>query len=110
MFIKNSDVHQVEVVQVKESQNENWEEIKTKIENDGHGILYFDYMSPRNKRLDFRILTTRKSQGCQETYLLFELRNKSVYGEYKRSIFSEICTQFVHFLTVFNKFGCLSIT
>ena len=83
MFVKSSDVDQFLTVEVKESQNDKWEDIKSKVEFKGTASFYFDYMSRGDKHLDFRILTTRISQNDQKSYLLFEVKNKLVFGEYQ---------------------------
>ena len=82
VFIKSSDVDRFLTVEVKESQNDEWEDLKSKVKFKGRDLFYFDYMSPRDKHLDFRILTTRKSQSGQQPYLLFEINDKLVFGEY----------------------------
>ena len=90
----NSDVDKFLTIQVKESHKEEWEKVvNPKIEDDGNGSFFFNFMSPQDKVLDFRILITRKSQGQQETYLFFEIGNKLVYSKYKRKNFLWFASQ-----------------
>ena len=96
LIIKKCNVGEIYKVQVKESTDDQWEDLNTEIQ-DIRDVYMIKFKGKHKKRYDFRMLTSKITKGS-EPFLLFEAKEQLVYGVYK----------FIHYYIHFDNVVVLS--
>ena len=78
LFFKKHGVGQIYTVQIKDSTENEWKELKLKMKS-VRDVYMAKYKGQCEKSYDFRILTSRTLNDEQEQYLLFEGKGQT-YG------------------------------